>query len=161
MLDFEVIKTDDLTKLVIADLSDWTDLTGSQVDILLPECDIADIITLPLGRNINNAYFLEDLEVIGERLPDGIYVITIKDDLGTTTYEKNHLRTTNLRLLRDRIFLKHITDCNFERTLSLGINLIDLYIEAAYANLRDGDVSKAKYFYNQAKSRIDKLLNCK
>lgn len=161
MLDFEVIKTDDLTKIVIADLSDWTGLTGSHVDILLPECDVADTITLALDRNINNTFFLGDLAVTEDRLPDGVYEITIRDTASATTYNKSHLRTTNLRLLRDRIFLKHITDCNFEKTLSLGINLIDLYIEAAYANLRDGDISKAKYFYNQAKKRIDKLLNCK
>lgn len=161
MLDFEVIKTDDLTKLVIADLSDWTGLTGSQIDILLPECEVIDTITLPLVRNINNTFSLVDLAVTEERLPDGIYIISVKDDAGTTIHTKNHLRTTNLRLLRDRLFLKYITDCNFEEILSLGINLIDLYIEAAYANLRDGDINKAKYFYNQAKNRIDKLLNCK
>lgn len=151
-LDFEIIRTDDPTKLIIADLSDWTGLTGAEADILCPECDTPE--TVLINKNLVNTFTMADLAVTNDRLADGIYEITFRDSAGTTTKTRTYLRTAYLRLLRDKLFL------------SLGLNdssklsIVDLYIDAAYANLREGDISKTKYYYNAAKSKIEKL-QCK
>jgi hypothetical protein len=158
MLDFEVIKTDDTTKLVVVDLSDWTGLTGSELDVLLPECETPE--TVSINRNLVNSIGLGDLSITEDRLPDGVYTLTLKDS-GTTVKEKKYLRTTYLRLQRDRVFLKYIEDCHFEQIICSKLGVIDLYLDSAYANLKDGDAAKANYYYNQAKARVDELLKCK
>lgn len=157
-LDFEIIKTDDLTKVVIVDKSDWTGLTGAEVDILLPECETPE--TLTLNKNLVNTFTMSDLAVTEDRLPDGIYDITFRDTAGTTTESKKYLRTSYLRLIRDKIFLMFLDDERLPDLLLKDLAMVDLNIDAAYAYLKDGDLNRASYYYKKAKERIEFFLKC-
>lgn len=157
-LDFELIKTDNITKLVIVDESDWTGLTGSEADILLPEKDTPEIVVI--NRNLVNTFTMADLAITEDRLPDGIYDITFRDTAGTITKNKKHLRTSYLRLLKDKIFLLYIDDEGLDNLLVKDMAVIDLNLDAALAYLEDGDVNRAKYFYNKAKEKTELLLKC-
>lgn len=158
-LDFEIIKTDSITKLTIVDQSDWTGLTGSEADILKPESDTPEVVTI--DKNLVNTFTMSDLAVTAERLPDGIYEITLRDTAGTTTKTIKHLRTANLRLIRDKLFLHNLDDENLNNLLTKDLAIIDLNIDAAYSYLKEEDMNRTNYFYNRAKERIEILLNCK
>ncbi len=58
------------------------------------------------------------------------------------------------------MFLLFLDDEKLPELLSKDLAIIDLNIDAAYAYLRDGDLNRAKFFYNNAKEKIEFLLNC-
>jgi hypothetical protein len=158
-LDFEIIKTEDTTKILLADTSDWTGLTGSVADILLPGCETPETVTV--NRNQLNSFTMGDLDVVGDRLPDGLYEITLKDSAGTVTKKVDYLRTTYMNVEMFRHITKNISVEESFSDSVLEMNNISLYIEAAHSGLREGDLHVAKYYYEQAKSKLDKIINCK
>jgi hypothetical protein len=158
-LDFEIIKTEDITKLVIVDSSDWTGLTGSKVDVLLPGCTEPE--TVELTRNQVNTYTMEDLNIEGDRLPDGLFEITLRDDSSSVTKKVMYLRSAYLTTEMFRNISSNIdTEEGFSKSV-MDMNSVSLYIEAANVMAREEDALKAQYFYDQARTKLDNILNCK
>jgi len=158
-LDFEIIKTDDPKKLIISDSSDWTGLGVAQIEILLPDCLTPEVLTF--NKNIINTFYFADLALTVEELPDGMYTINLKDFETTVNLSKDYLRTANLRLEIDKLYLKCFNKYDFISEYFVeSISNINLYLEAAYANVRNGDTKRAVSFYLKIRDKVDSFLRC-
>lgn len=166
-IDFQVIKTYDPKKLIIADASEWSHIIDKPaiIEITLPGSSNAftnyitkkNVITVYnsslLGINCGAACD-EDLV----ELPDGIYHIKMKGSPDTFFKERYYMRSEKLQLQLDKIYTTLGFDIKRQdREIAESLWNCKLLIEAADASTRRGELGMAADYYKSAKRIIE---NC-
>lgn len=168
ILDFQVEKTNDPRVLLIDDTSVWAFIENkpSIIEIIIPGRRVPVVTRFDkLKRNVFHSITLsincisgcQSLEHID--LPDGIYNIKIKGSPSNLfSKERNYLRDVNLRIRRDILYIS--LDLYNDNSIVKGIRQVDLFLDAANANIKFNNVAKAQALYQEALDLIEKLENC-
>jgi hypothetical protein len=169
-VDFQVLKTYDPKKLLIADTSQWSHIIDKPaiIEITLPGSKNAHVNYIDkkntilvfnsslLGINCGAGCEEELLE-----LPDGIYYIKVKGSPDTFFKERYYMRSERLQLNLDKIYTTLGFDINRQdRETAETLWECKLLIEAADASCRRGEIPMAVDYYKSAKRIIDSNLNC-
>ena len=163
---FEVLESNSPKILLVADFSVWAhiEVKPAVIEINIPGSSEAIsfnfIKKATQSFNSNNLY-IGCTECDGERvdLPDGIYKIRVKGSPDTFFQERYYLKTDLLRIELDKMYID--AGFNFEKSEKKILNLskIELYLKAAKAHTRQGDLYQANRFFTQALNLTD-CRNC-
>lgn len=173
-MDFEVLGCSTNCKaLKVVDLSNWGPAitNPAYMDITTPGSTLA--VTVPYQKQVIN-YFntnnlnlsdVQDYSSLGN-LPDGAYKICLRvcmgvDDAGDPIYEtvcKYWLQDCQLRCQINRKILAIDLTCHPCRTAYLDDILeVQLFLDAARAQIDNCNVNKAMEYYNRAALELERL----
>lgn len=163
-ISFDILPTHDAKYLKIYDTSDWKHLIDDQayISILLPAK------TTPVthnftkgGLNIYNSINLSYNTSLVP-LPDGIYEITLQTCVNDKfAYKACLLRTVRFQERLDNIIVKMNLCCNnIDKNVSEKYLEIDLLLQSAHINVRNGYISQGMCEYEKAKELLEEFENC-
>lgn len=169
-IEFDICDTMNPYFMSVVDLSSWALLENSTayIDVILPGyTKIKENYFDKNSVNILNSFNLgincvEDCEPGDyEALPDGVYCITVRTDCGEFSATKKYLRTVQLQLDLDKIYINRLKEqdiCSDVKTDD--IEKIEFLIKAAVAHVRYDSLSKANQLYEMASDLADKARRC-
>lgn len=171
-IDFQVTSIFNPKYLIVVDTSDWQLIKGktSIIEITLP--GFKDPVTLYYGQNQVNSFNSIQLglncqgcEIKDENLhdlPDGIYKITVKGSPSKFQFTRKFLKTDNIRLELDKLFINLGLGCAIPNKECLDlIQRIDFFLKSAESNMREGNECEAQELLFKAEKEINKLKKCK
>ena len=165
-VDFQVLETKDPKIFSIADTSNWGSITTKKsiIEITLP-AEVNKVVHYFNKQSINifnsgnlnlNCPTGDCHEVDLVDLPDGIYTITVKGSPDSFQQTRTYLRTTLTQLELDKLFINNMeNDSLLEK-----ITNIDLLLNAAEANVRLNNISKAQELLFLVHELIKESKNC-
>jgi hypothetical protein len=170
-IDFHILPLPDPRILAIVDASIWKHLENKPaiIEITLPgetepivhffekgKVSIFNSINLLVNCGLPCGCDEEQYN----NLPDGIYTITVKGSTNEKfTHTVKYLRTTEISLELDKMYLKESIKCGeLSSNLRGKIEEIEFLLKAAQANTRLSQIQDAQELYLKAKSLMDK--NC-
>jgi hypothetical protein len=169
-IDFQVIKTYDPKKLLIADTSQWSHIYDKPaiIEVTLPGSSNAHVSYIDKKNTILvfNSTLLgitcgagcEEEQV---ELPDGIYHIKVKGSPDKFYKERYYMRSERLQLNLDKIYTSLGFDISRQdKETAEVLWTCKLLIEAADASARLGEIAMAADYYKQAKRIVDSKINC-
>jgi hypothetical protein len=167
-IDFEI--TSDLYWLKITDRSSWGLIKDKPAVIEITRPGFASSVAKYFDKgvvSIYNSLLLEGNCVDcnnqdGVPLSDGIYVIKLKGSPSTYSKELKYLKTDDLRMRVDRLYINGIkSDSPFKIDFAEKLLEIETLIKGAEANLRYDKETEAGKLYELASNKTDQLINCK
>ena len=94
-------------------------------------------------------------------LPDGLWLLKLKLSPDTIYSEKYYLKTDLLELDLDKIYVKINLEYDpFDKKFREWYIQVNMFLDAAKANTRKGDIGRAKDFYDKCVSLIDQYKEC-
>jgi len=168
-LNIEFLPTFDSRVLLVLDISTWLHLESEQtfLDIVTPARTRP--ITVPFTKNRTTSLNSNNLDLTCAEdesglisLPDGIYTFSLYvcdgDKFKETFY---YLRTVQLQVRLDNFLIKQtINNCDDNKDCINKYFEMQLLLDAAHAHLRDGNVKRASYHYQEVLDMMDDLENC-
>ena len=173
-IDFEILRGSTNCKfLKIADLSNWgpAALSPSYIDITLPGNSIA--VSLPFQKGVINLFQSNNLGLSNvndpaslANLPDGAYKVCVKVCMGTDLsgaplYEevcKYYLQDCQIRCkLNKKIIAVDLTCESCRRDYINNVLDIQLFLDAAQAQIEFCNVNKAMEFYRRAAEELERF----
>lgn len=168
-IDFQIVDTDDPLCLIVADSSYWQLIEGKPAIIEITIPGASDPVTNTFQKNSLNIFNSINLgltcpncdDASLTELPDGVYTIVVKGSPDSFQKEKCYLRTTLLRLELDKIYIKaNLLDRTTSKDLIEKLNMINLLIRAAEANLRYGNLRETQQIMFEINYLVEKIKRC-
>lgn len=167
-IDFQVISSYDPAILMIADTSSWKHITNkpANIEITLPGSSSPIIYSFVKNQinifNSNTLYLSCNSCEEYVDLPDGIYTINIKGSPDTFNKKRFYLKLDKTRLTLDKIYIERGIEYNLQdKNFRDLVTSIELYLKVAESHTRQGNIGKAKQFFDIAVSTIEQNLECK
>lgn len=169
-LDFHVISIGEPKKLIIADDSEWGQLSyrDSYIEITIP--GFREPITHFLEKNKINTFnsislgtscIKDDCTPELQNLPDGVYLIKILGNPSSYNCEKSYLKTDNIRTKIDKLYAKVALMCDdIDDILMENIKKAEFMLASAEAANRQGQYKMGHDFLFYANQIIDSFGNC-
>lgn len=169
-IKFQVLNNNDTKNLVVFDLSDWGVIVEkpSIIEIIVP--GFSEPVVHYYGKNVQNYFNSDSLGLTCNDcgndeevdIPDGVYEITVKGSPDRFFHHLSYLKTDTTRFELDGIFMK-LNFCKNEvdQDILKRIQKIDLYIKAAEANVRYGNICEGQELLFKAQDDIKRLVSCK
>jgi len=171
IIDFIVFTVYDPKVLMVSDNSNWLHIENEPaiIEITFPGSTKALVFNFQKGAvnsfNSNNLQLTcltgncDDETFID--LPDGIYTITVKGSPDTFQATKYHLKTDRFQIKMDQILVQIGMDYDpkiaDQRKRFADVEFLK---KIAEAHIRREDVGRAKTFFDQAQSELDRLTDC-
>lgn len=168
-LNIEFLPTFDSRVLLVSDVSSWLHLESEQtfLGITTPARNNRIVVNFTKNRttslNSNNLDLTcAETEADLISLPDGIYKFDLFVCDGAKFSETFfYLRTVLLQTRLDNFLIKlTINNCSDNESCINEYFKMQLLLDAAHAHLRDGNVKRASYHYQQVLEMMDNLENC-
>lgn len=170
-IDFQVIESGDPKFLLVGDFSSWKVIEDLPANLeVIPPGSHNTVSNLFQKNKINALNSLnlglsqhQDCEDNYLPLPDGIYELCLRGGAnGQRMRKRYYLKKDQFQLDFDKMKLKlgieyDIRDKDYRRLLSD----IMIYSDAASSATRDGDIKKAKMFFDIATELLKKYKDCK
>lgn len=171
-IDFQIVTNYNPKYLIVWDTSDWQLLKGKPAIIEITVPGFKSPITHYFTQNEVNSFNSINLglsctgcgfdETKLENLPDGIYNVTVKGSPSKFNFTRLFLKTDNLRLKLDEIYMKYSMDCSGCDSTTLGkIQDIEFMLNAAESNMRAGNECTTQELMFKAEREINKLKKCR
>lgn len=173
-IDFNIVGGGTNCKYIqVLDLSNWGPaiLNASYIDILTPGSTIA--VSLPFQKQVINNFNGNNLNLSDvldytslPELPDGAYVVTVRvcmglDGSNNPIYQsvtKYWLQDCIIRCAIARKILAIDLDCDVcKRNYLNDVLLVQLFLDAAQAQIRNCNVNKAMEYYRRAWEELERL----
>lgn len=168
VIDFDIMSTRP-KNLIVADCSDWKDSATLPSYVLITMPGSNKPKTYPFKKEALNRFNsnLLGLTCIGDDneyidLPDGIYTICLKSGYVDVENSKFYLKTDLFKQDLAKIMIKfglEYTDSNKEFLEDM--LFIKGLVSVAEAHAHQGDFVKAQRFFNEAKQKLRKRIECK
>lgn len=187
ILCLDILDTHDRNIIRVADLSEWKHLDGEPTYIDITTPGRKNPITLNFEQGKINYYNSDNLSTDcnncgasdckncsckeqesdcndnkSPKLSDGIYKLTLYVCEGDKfSYTMHYLRTVNLLFELDKILIDLYAGCCLPKDIMMQKYLdIDLLIQSAHANLRDGNIKMAACNYEKAVEKTEDFQDC-
>ena len=162
--------SDDPQHLTVGDLSDWVyaENLPSYIEILLPGSKRPRTFTFNKKKlNIFNSHNLGLSCLSGDcteeqyvDLPDGIYRICVKSNFEGIQKDKFYLKTDIFELETAKVLVKYGIDVMTDEFLTYMVKTEGI-LKVAKSHAMLGDFNKANMYFEEAKKRLKKYVECK
>ena len=161
--------SDDPQHLTVGDLSDWVyaENLPSYIEILLPGSKRPRTFTFNKKKlNIFNSHNLGLSCLSGDcteeqyvDLPDGIYRICVKSNFEGIQKDKFYLKTDRFNIEYSKVMIKDGIEYN--KDFIEYMMQVKFLVEVAKSHAMLGDFVKAQRFFEDAKKKLRKYVECK
>jgi len=168
-LNIEFIPTYDSRVLLVSDASVWLHLEEEQTFLGITTPGRTNRLVVPFTKGKITSLNSNNLELTCAEseaglisLPDGVYKFDLfvcdGDKFSESFY---YLRTVNLQTRLDNFLIKQtINNCDDNTACIDKYFKMQLLIDAAHAHVREGNVKRAAYHYQEVLEMMDELENC-
>lgn len=167
LIDFEVIPTNNPTRIIVGDMSRWS-VAENQASLILitppgSQTPITKTFQKDKLNNFNSINLgLSPLDSEYRNLPDGVWKINVKSTFTGLEKTRFHLKADVFLLALDSLYIR--TGLEFDknnRVFREDLQDIEFLLRSAAAHTRNGDKFKAERDFSQAQQLLSNYANCK
>jgi len=166
-LDFQILDSGDPRVILVSDFSEWLVIEDMPAYLYVTPPSMEEAIVRVFNKNATNGLNSLNLGLSCgeelENLEDGIWNIKVRGGKnGERIVEKYYLKKDELQIELDKVWVKLGIEYDiFDREVRDYLLYIVGFLEAASAQIRQGDVPKAKEFFKLAQNKMEAFKECK